>query len=264
MAEDVGPEKFGKLRATPEFKPFTDFDNYILANERTDRLMPGDGEKPNQCWAIVDQAFFFSSRGWRLRFKTEAGGDTLFNITRRGPPIMFYFTFLITAIAGMLSSRAGESCTCGSPEKGCTVKAEDNKTIIGYVRPSVNRRCGPHGIFRNRFWKQPKPYYDIFDANQNLKYQIVLPVQKSMFLGCELWFDKDYFAIVNAERKDEWCTKANDYAVPEAEGWIIPMRPLFQDSIDKCLARCNSFKKCCGPIFGFVEMIVQIFVAFVG
>lgn len=261
MAEDIGPQHVGKMRATPEFKPFTDFDNFIVANERTDRIMPGGEGKPNDCWALVDQALFFSSRGWRLRFKTEKGGETLFNITRRGPPLTFYACFLVTSVCSLMSGRGdSDAMTCGSPEDGCTVRDADNKTILGYIRPIKHGFCSVHGFFRNRFWKQPKPYYAVMDAQSNTLYEIILPIKKSIFLGCAMWFDEDYFSIVSVARKDEWCTLENEYQIPEAEGWIIAMRPLFQDKIDKCLSRCAQLKKCCGPT---CEIIVNLFTSFI-
>lgn len=269
---EPSPLMFGERRGTPEFTPFCNFSKTIMANERTDRKT-SNGEPDEKC-GLIEQIFFFASRGFRLRFKTEKGGADCFNIHRQGPSNLWIafglFLKLYAYICGKKESKmANDEKPClRGPQTGCDILGDDDSTLIGSIEETENSFCGPHGFCRNRFNKQPKPIYDVLDAEGEIRFQIMIPVYKDSWLMCfEAWWDEEYLAIVRPEEA-EALNKEDEWAMPKTTGWVVQMRPKFYDTIQQAMKDMKACKKCigrltCGMISGLLDFTMKIILAFV-
>lgn len=207
------PQTFHKMRGTPEFDPFTDFSNAIFANDRG---------------GVIDNLVNGRARGFRLRFKsgnrTQPGAETMFEIRRST-------NYCKTLCEAMGLKRFAPK------DKGFEVFGPGGKKAgpIGKVRHSTQASFWEK-LCRNRFNKYPKPVYDVLDSRGEIAYTVVVPLDKGRpFLGLFClplsYADHDYLAVVPGKRTSDRYGGADK----PCAGWVVPLRPRYAQTIDRCL-----------------------------
>ncbi|EGD75486.1 hypothetical protein PTSG_06560 [Salpingoeca rosetta] len=245
---DEAPEQFpfpwrvGGLRGTPEHRPFTDFENAIMANERG--------------WWL-GLVMHGNKRGFRLRFKTGKqanGGTSLFWVRRQGRSPL-----ALCPVIGCLFNDNGAA------SRGLKVCAEDGKTIIGRVLPSKQgSACG--SLFANRFTRRAQPLYDVVDANDAVLFTVHIPVEEYKFLGCiKAYAQMKHLAIVRGPLPPG--DRFGGATDPDS-GWIIPLEPKYAACIESCLSACDGvrrvFQCITFGVFELIERVFRLFEAFIG